>query len=258
MSGPAARARTRVAVVTGASTGIGAAIARAFGALGWCVAIGARREERLEPVAAEITAAGGRALVHRLDIADAASIEDFFAAAEAAHGPADVVVNNAGIGIPGRLHELTVDEIRTEVAVDLVGPMLVSRRALPSMIERGSGELVFITSANAVSPRPGQIGYTASKAGVEAVARTLRMDLEGTGVRSIIVRPGPTESDFAADWEPARVERLLAGWDGWGFMRHAGLLKPEDVAEAVVAAVTAPAHVHVNEVQIDPLAPRSD
>jgi NADP-dependent 3-hydroxy acid dehydrogenase YdfG len=247
----------RTALVTGASTGIGAAIARAFGRLGWSVAIGARRVDRLGPVARDVKAAGGRVFSRPLDISDAASVDAFFDGAEAAFGPLEVVVNNAGIGIPGRLQDLTVEEIQTEIGVDLIGPMLVSRRALPSMVERRRGELVFITSANTVAPRPSQIGYTASKAGVEAVARTLKMELEGSGVRSIIVRPGPTLTDFAGDWEPGRVDRLMESWEGWGLTRHGGLLQPEDIAAAVVTAVTAPAHVHLNEIQIDPLAPRA-
>ena len=246
----------RTAIVTGASTGIGAAIARAFGGLGWSVAIGARRIERLESVARDVEAAGGRVFSHQLDISDAASVDAFFDGAEAAFGPLEVVINNAGIGIPGRLQELTVEEIQTEIAIDLIGPMLVSRRALPSMVERRRGELVFITSANTVAPRPSQIGYTASKAGVEAVARTLKMELEGSGVRSIIVRPGPTLTEFAGDWGPGRVDRLIESWEGWGLTRHDGLLQPEYIAAAVVTAVTAPDHVHLNEIQVDPLAPR--
>lgn len=251
----AADTHGRTAIVTGASTGIGAAIARAFGRLRWSVAIGARRVERLEPIATEVEAAGGRAHARFLDVADPASVDAFFDAAEAAFGPIEVVVNNAGIGIPGRLQELTVDEIRTEIGVDLIGPMLVSRRALPSMTERKRGELVFITSANTIAPRPSQIGYTASKAGLEAVARTLRMELEGSGVRSTIVRPGPTVTEFADDWQPGRIDKLMESWEGWGLTRHDGLLQPEDIAAAVVTAVTAPAHVHMNEIQVDPLAP---
>jgi NADP-dependent 3-hydroxy acid dehydrogenase YdfG len=253
MSGDATRPTT---LVTGASSGIGAAIAQAFGACGWPVALGARRTDRLEEVAGAIEAAGGRALAHALDVREPASIEAFFAAAEQAFGAIDVVVSNAGLGIPGLLHELTVEDLHTEIAVNLLGPMLVARRALPSMLARGHGTLVFISSMNVVAPRPFQIGYTAAKAGVEGVAQTLRMELEGTGVRSIVVRPGPTRSEFGVRWGVDILDRVLTSWKHWGFLRHAGLLDPEAVADAVVGAVTAPPGTNLDVIQVNPEGPQ--
>ena len=133
--------------------------------------------------------------------------------------------------------------------------MLVARRALPAMIERRRGDIVFITSANAVAPRTYQIGYTASKAGLEGMARTLRMDLEGTGVRSTIIRPGPTSSEFGTAWDGERLAEVMESWKELGFLRHMHLLPAESVAAAVVAAVTAPAGTHLDEIQINPQAP---
>ncbi len=240
----------RTVLVTGASSGIGAAVARAFGALGWPVAIGARRIERLEEVAHAIEADGGQPFAHHLDVSKADSVDEFFNAAEAAVGPLDVVISNAGVGIPGLLHELSVADLETELATNLLGPMLVARRALPSMLARRRGDLVFISSMNVVEPRPFQVGYTAAKMGVEGLARTLRKDLEGTGVRSLIVRPGPTRSEFGFGWGADILVRVLDSWRRWGFMRHNEMLDGEHVAAAVVNAVTAPACVSLDVIQV--------
>ena len=246
---------THTVLVTGASSGIGAAVAQAFGALGWAVAMGARRGDRLQEVAQTVSAAGGRPFAHYLDVTKADSIDAFFAATEAALGPVDVVVSNAGVGIPGVLHELSVADIETELATNLLGPMLVARRALPSMLARRSGTLIFISSMNAVQPRPLQIGYTAAKAGVEGVAHTLRLDLEGTGVRSLIVRPGPTRSEFGFGWAPGMLVRVIESWQRWGLMRHNDMLDPEHIAAAVVSAATAPAAAHLDVIQLNPTGP---
>ncbi|MEB2283830.1 MAG: hypothetical protein B6D46_11200 [Polyangiaceae bacterium UTPRO1] len=242
----------RTAAVTGASAGIGAAIARAFGALGWSVALGARRTALLADVGRSVEAAGGRAFVRALDVTDALSIDAFFGAAETALGPIDVVVSNAGIGRPGLLHEVPIAELEREFRTNLFGPMLVARRALPAMLERRRGDLVFISSMNVVELRPFQLGYTASKAGVEAMAQVLRRDLEGTGIRTSIIRPGMTRSEFGFSWEPDILVRILDSWKEWGFLRHVDMMEADQVAFAVVAAVTAPPGVNVDVIQVNP------
>lgn len=249
---------TRTAIVTGASSGIGAAIARACGARGWSVALGARRTDRLEAVAREVEAAGGKGLAYALDVRDSGSIDAFFAATERAFGPVDLVVSNAGLGRPGLLHEIDVDEIRTELDTNLLGPILVARRAIPAMIERGQGDLVFISSMNVVAARPFQLGYTASKAGLEGVAQTLRMDLEGTGVRSIIVRPGPAKSEFGMRWGPDILGRVLESWKQWGFLRYWATLEAAAIAAAVMSAVTAPPEANVDLIQVTPAGTKRD
>jgi NADP-dependent 3-hydroxy acid dehydrogenase YdfG len=245
----------RTVVVTGGSSGIGAATAVALGRLGWRVAIGARRLDRLDEVAREIEKAGGEPLAQRLDVTEPDSIEEFFDAVETALGPADAAVSNAGTAVPGRLQELAVEQLQTELATNLLGPLLVARRALPGMLQRGRGDLVFVTSLNAVVPRPLQVGYTASKAGLEAMARNLQMDLEGTGIRATIVRPGPTRTELGRDWAPETIQTILDSWKDWGVLRHHRFLKPERVAEAVVTALTAPPGTHVDLIQVNPEAP---
>lgn len=248
----------RTVIVTGASSGVGASIATAFGALGWRVAVGARRSDRLAETAAAITAVGGVAFTHALDVTSPESIDAFFAASESELGGADVVINNAGVGIPGRIHELSVADLERELATNLLGPMLVTRRALPAMLEKRSGDVVFVSSMNAVAPRPFQVGYTAAKAGVEGLAQALRMDLEGTGVRTVILRLGPTISEFGLGWDSDVLLGVIESWQRWGFMRHMGMLEAARVAEAVVAAVTAARGIQFDVIQVNPEAPPTE
>ncbi len=152
----------RIVVVTGASSGIGATLARALAKRGDRVAIGARRPGRLKEVEDVIRKSGGTVFSHPLDVTDLDSITDFFAATRDALGPVDVAVNNAGLSLPGWLHESDPEDLAREIATNLLGPMLVSRCVLPSMLEREFGDLVFIGSDNADNPRPQQSGYSAA------------------------------------------------------------------------------------------------
>ncbi|MCZ6783480.1 MAG: SDR family oxidoreductase [Proteobacteria bacterium] len=245
----------RVALVTGASSGFGAAIARALGALGWSVALGARRLDKLQEVALDVEKAGGVPFVGALDVRELESIDGFFAAAEEALGPLDTVVSNAGVGAPNRLHETSPEDLREELDTNLMGALLVARRAIPSMLARRRGDLVFVSSLNAVQPRPFQAGYTASKAGVEGLARSLQMELEGTGVRATIVRPGASRTEMGRDWSAEVVGPMLASWKHWGVLRHHRYLVPESIAAAVVSAVTAPPGTHLDLIQVNPEAP---
>lgn len=242
----------RTIAVTGASSGVGAAIAAAFGALGWNVALGARRLERLEATAASIESAGGRAFAHGLDVAEPQSVESFFSAAEAAFGPIDTVVSNAGVGLPALLHEATTAQLQAEIAVNLLGAMYVSRRALPAMLAQGRGDLVLISSMTVVDPRPFQAGYAAAKAGVEGMAAVLRQELEGTGVRATVVRLGPTFSEFGFHWDASILTRVLESWQRWGRMRHNHMLHASQVAAAIIHIVTAPPGLSTDLVQLNP------
>lgn len=245
----------RLAIVTGASSGIGSAIARSLAAAGCPVALGARRMDRLETLADEIDQQGGTAFPCALDVTKQASVEKFFKTVEKKLGIASIVVNNAGLSTPGLLHELDVSDIQRDLETNLLGSMLVARRAIPPMLDAGSGDLVFITSLNAAQPRPFQVPYTASKAGVEAMVRTLQMELEGSGVRATSVRPGPTASEFGNGWAPAMIEKVLAAWSYWGALHHHSFLDAQRIGDAVVSVVGAPAGTHIDLLQINPEAP---
>ncbi len=230
----------RTAVVTGASSGIGAATAIEMGRQGWRVAIGARRAERLEETAKQVEEAGGRAFPHALDVTDAGSIDGFCAAAEQALGPVDLLVNNAGQNLPALIHEATDAELRSDLEVNLLGAMWMTRRLLPGMLERRVGDVVFVGSDAAPRPRPYQAAYAAAKAGLEAFARVLEMETEGTGVRSILVRVGPTGTEFGSRMPEARVHRMLEAWKYWGVLRKLHWMPAESVARAIVRTVKAP------------------
>jgi NADP-dependent 3-hydroxy acid dehydrogenase YdfG len=239
--------------VTGASSGIGAATAIELGRLGYHVALGARRTERLAETARRVEAAGGRAFAHFLDVARADSIDEFYGAAEAALGAIDVLVNNAGMSILNLVQNAKPDDLRAELDVNLLGPMLLCRRAIPGMLARRRGDLLFVGSENAIRPRPYQAGYTAAKAGLEGFARVLAMELDGTGVRSIVVRVGPTGSEFGARMDPVLLGEALAAWKYWGVQRHIHFMPAESVAKSIVRALAAPVEeASVELVQVMP------
>ena len=249
------RSEPRTAVVTGASSGLGVAMAVTLAELGWRVAVGARRIERLADTATAIEAAGGRAFHHALDVSEPGSIDAFFTAVEGEFGGVDVVVNNAGMSIPGHAWMLEPQDLAHEVGVNLLGPMYMTRRALPGMIERQTGDIVFVTSDAAVHPRPQQSTYTATKSGLEGYHRALSMELEGTGVRSTVVRPGPAASEYAAGWKPEQIMDLVAYWPHFGLQRHMGVMPSEAVARAVRMAVTTPPGVVFDVLEVQPEAP---
>ncbi len=253
MVGPSVE-HPRTAIVTGATSGIGRAIAEAFAALGWRVAIGARRTERLEDAVAAIERAGGRGFGHALDITDSGSVDEFVSAAEKALGPVDVLINNAGGMRPGKLHELSPAALRSAVETNLLGALFVTQRVLRDLLPRRQpGDVVFISSRAAVTPWPRNAHYGAAKAGLENAAAALRVELEGTGVRTTVVRVGDTITEFGASWTPEELADV-ADWFGLGLVKG-GVLQPTQVAAAVVAAVTAPRGVQFETVVVNPEPP---
>jgi NADP-dependent 3-hydroxy acid dehydrogenase YdfG len=260
-------AEPRTALITGASSGLGAAMALEMAALGWKLAIGARRADRLAQTA-EQARARGAADVHagELDVTDDASIEHFFAASESALGIADVIVNNAGASRFHWLGETDTRWLRSEVETNLIGPMLVTHRALAPLLAAGTGgDVVMVSSDAARRPRPGQLAYGASKAGLENYAEALGMALEGTGVRVIKLRCGPALSEFGLGWDlsPETMKARTAHWASFGLRdarmlvsNNLALLMPQDVARAVVHAVTQPRHVLFDTIELQPAIPR--
>ncbi len=249
---------SRVAAVTGASAGIGRATAIAFGELGWTVAVGARRIQQLEETAKLVDGAGGRALVHPLDVTDPVSVDAFCAFVTGDAGPIEVLVNNAGTALPGDVHEMSDDDLRRIVETNLLGPVILSSRVVRALRATGAstGDIVFISSDATVHPRPAMAPYVATKAGLEAFAATLALDLEGSGLRASIVRVGPTQgTSFADGWDPRIFDDLFPRWQRFGLQRHFHTMQPEDVARAVVQVVTTPSHMWVPIVEVQPNPP---
>ncbi|MFF3228526.1 SDR family oxidoreductase [Nocardia suismassiliense] len=245
----------RPVLVAGASSGIGAATAVALADLGYPVALGARRVEQCEDLADKIRADGGEAFAHRLDVTDAASIDEFVAASENALGPIEILVSSAGDIEFSPVHEMDPERFLHQVQVHLVGAHRLVHRVLPGMLERRRGDVVLIGSDCAPEPRPRTGAYSAAKAGLEAMAVQMRMELEGTGIRASVVRPGPTLTGMGMDSTPEVVGPLLNAWKDWGFARHPIMLRPRDLAAAVVAVVSMPRGAHLVLVEVQPEAP---
>jgi NADP-dependent 3-hydroxy acid dehydrogenase YdfG len=245
----------RAAVVTGASSGIGLATAQALAAAGHPVVLGARRVDRLAEAAAKIVADGGEALALPLDLTDDASIDEFAWAAEEQLGPIEVVVSNAGEVIPATALGVDPDDFTRQVQVNLLGAHRLVHRLGPAMVERQRGDIVFVTSDVVRVPRTYMAAYVTSKHALEGLARAMQMELEGTGVRVGIVRPGPSSTEQGTTWSEPVVNEVVGDWQRWGVVRHNGALRPVDVARTVVTVVSTPRGTHLTLVEVEPEAP---
>jgi short-subunit dehydrogenase len=245
----------RPAVITGASSGIGAETAKVLAAAGHPVALGARRVDVLEEIAAAIRAAGGEAVAHALDVADDESVAEFAAKASADLGDIEVFVSNAGLVAPGATIEVSSERFGREIDLNLVGAHRIARTFVPAMVERQRGDIVFVSSDVAVRPRPFMSAYSAGKWGLEGMATALQMELEGTGVRASIVRPGPTWSGMGTDWDTDEAAFVLNQWVKFGLARHPHFLKAKAHADAIATIVGAPRGVHLSLLDVNPEAP---
>jgi NADP-dependent 3-hydroxy acid dehydrogenase YdfG len=228
----------RTAVITGASSGIGAATARALAGEGYRTILGARRLERLEELAGEI---GGEAVA--LDVTDPASVDAFVAGLDGC----DVLVNNAGgaLGLES-VGEADEEKWRSMYEANVLGTMRMTRALLPRLVDSGDGHVVTVTSIAAFEPYRGGAGYNAAKHAQRAMLRVLRLELLGEPVRFTEVAPGMVETEFSlvrfgGDEEAAR--RVYEG------MRP---LSAEDVAECIRWALAQPPHVNVDEIVVRP------
>src|SRR6478735_7057931 len=248
----------RPAVVTGASSGIGAATALVLAAAGYPVALGARRTDKCDDVATAIREAGGEAVVHALDITEQDSVQEFVKRTTADLGDIEVLVNNAGAVGPGIVHEVESERFARELDLNVVGAHRMVHAIVPGMVERRRGDVVFVSSDVAVRARPFMSSYAAGKWGLEGMAHAMQMELEGTGVRASIVRPGPTWSEMGTDWDADEAAFVLNQWVRFGQARHPHFLKPAAIADAIATVVGAPRGVHINLIEVSPEAPLED
>jgi short-subunit dehydrogenase len=180
-------------LVTGASSGIGAAIAEEYLGRGARVSLVARRRDRLEAIAARDKTTSH---VIAADLADHARAADIVAEAERALGPVDVLVNNAGVQILGRMHETPWADVEHLMKLDVFAPLRMTMAVLPGMIARGHGAIVDIASMAALAPTPGMTFYNAAKAALGAASEGLRSEVAPHGVHVVTVYPGPVQSDM--------------------------------------------------------------
>ncbi len=245
----------RASVVTGASSGIGAATAIALAAGGHPVALGARRSAQCEELAASIRAGGGEAIALPLDVSDGEAVKSFAAAVSDELGPVEILVSCAGDAEVELVHATDPGEFLRQVDVNLVGAHRLVSAIVPGMVSRQRGDVVFVSSDVARTPRPRMGGYVAAKNGLEGMARAMQMELEGTGVRASVVRPGPTLTGMGMAWDAGSVQVLLDDWVTWGLARHPNFLRPSDIAAAVMAIVSTPRGSHLTLIEIQPEAP---
>lgn len=195
----------RTALITGASSGIGEHWARLLAAAGAKVAMCARRADRLEIIAKDIVASGGQALALAADVTDEHSIKTAFDTAEAAFGPIDTVIANAGVSGEGAATDLSMDSFDQTVAINLRGAFITAREGARRMIEGGSpatgrGRIIFTASIAAYKPAPGLSVYSATKAAVIQMGKVMAREWMRKGINVNMICPGYLRTEINADW----------------------------------------------------------
>ena len=235
-------------MVTGASSGIGAAVARALAHGGAHVALAARRESALLEVQAGLDGRGGqvRSLIAATDVTDREQVRALMARTEEEMGPVDVLVNCAGVMYYTLMQNLQEDDWERTVEVNCKGAMNCVGAVLRGMLDRGTGHIVTISSDAGRKVFPGLSVYSASKFFVEALSQGLRLETAGTGVKVTTIQPGNVATGLPALSQDTEALKL------YGQPSGARILDPEDVAGFVVYALVQPDHVAVNEVLVEP------
>ncbi|KAJ4169698.1 hypothetical protein NW754_005846 [Fusarium falciforme] len=236
----------KVAVVTGASSGIGAAVAAGLAKEGAHVALAARRTEALEGVKKKIAVHGGKVLLHKTDVTDKAQVESLMKEASEQLGPVDILVSCAGVMYFTMMANNQTDEWERTVDVNCKGLLHCLSSTVPGMLSRGSGHIVAISSDAGRKVFPGLGVYSASKFFVEATLQALRVETAGSGLRVTSIQPGNVATDLLG---MSTDEEALKKY---GEPTGAKVLEPEEVASSIVYAVCQPPHVAVNEVLIEP------
>jgi short-subunit dehydrogenase len=220
----------RLTLITGASSGVGAAAAKAFARRGGRVLLVARTKSALEQVAAEISAAGGEAHVYPADVSDRSDVERLARTINEDVGTPDILVNNAGSGRWLFVEETDPADVAPMMAVPYFAAFYVTRAFLPDMLRRRSGHIVNMTSPAAYMPWPGATAYTATRWAMRGFNAALRADLKGTGIGVTLVSPGKVSSAYFAN-NPGSEERIPS------ISRFYGTLTSEQVGAAIVRAV---------------------
>jgi NADP-dependent 3-hydroxy acid dehydrogenase YdfG len=245
----------RPVIVAGASSGIGAATATELAARGFPVALGARRLDKCEELAAAIRAGGGEAVAFALDVTEGDSVRKFVHRATQELGDIEVLVAGAGDTFFGRLYEISTDDFESQIQIHLIGANRLATAVLPAMVARQRGDVIFIGSDVALRQRPHMGAYGAAKAGLTAMVSNLQMELEGTGVRASLVHPGPTQTGMGWNLPPESIAPALEDWAKWGQARHSYFLRAADLARAIAFVAETPRGGFVASMELQPEAP---
>ena len=238
----------KVAIITGASSGIGEATARKLAGEGAKVVLAARRTDRLKELKEEIEKKGGQALVVATDVTQRDAVKNLVSQTKATFGPADILVNNAGLMPLSYMKNIHVDEWMTMVDVNLKGVLLCLAETLPDMIERKSGHIINISSTAGREVMMGSAVYSATKFAVRALSDGLRQELAPKqGIRVTCIEPGAVETELT---ETITDDELME--DMKSFFDNIDFLDAEDIANAIYYAISQPDGVHVNELQVRP------
>jgi NADP-dependent 3-hydroxy acid dehydrogenase YdfG len=240
-----------VALVTGASSGIGEATARLLAAEGAAVALVARRADRVEALGGAIADKGGTALPIEADVGERQQAEEAVAHAHAELGRLDIVVNNAGVMLLGSMADAPVEEWERMIRVNLIGLMYVTKAALPHLLEaaegeRGVADLVNISSVAGRVARSGSGVYNATKHGVGAFTESLRQEFTKRHLRSSLIEPGAVATELSSHNRPEVRETIE---NTFGEIER---LQAEDIADAIHYVLTRPRHIAINELLIRP------
>lgn len=231
--------KERVAIVTGASTGIGASIARMFAKEGAKVVLAARRPAPLQALARTIVESGGAALSVPTDVGVEEQVVELFRRTLDAYGRVDILVNNAGVTIGKPTDQLTFAEWQRVIDCNLHGAFLCSREAFKLMKQQRSGRILNIGSVSAKVPRPNSVAYTTSKYALEGMTHSLAVDGRPHGVTASIIQPGNVVTSL---------------WDGREeVMRKEGAMSPEDLARIAVLVVSLPPELNMYETLVLPV-----
>ncbi|MFI5533849.1 SDR family oxidoreductase [Kitasatospora sp. NPDC051853] len=225
-------------VITGASSGIGAATARRMSALGHPLLLLARRLDRLEALGLP------RTLCRKVDVTDRQAVAAAVREAEEAYGPADAIVNNAGAMLLGRIADQDPDEWERMIDLNVKGVLYGIHAVLPGMVARGRGTIVNISSVAGRKTFPNHTAYVGTKFAVHAMSENLREELAPTGVRVVVIAPGAVETELLSHTTDERIKRDYRAWKE----SAGGALDPEAVAQAVAYAYGQPPQVTVREI----------
>lgn len=238
----------KVALITGASSGIGEATALLFAERGIKVALVARREEKLIALAEKITRAGGKAAVYSANVGNEEEARSAAQWATDTFGSVDILINNAGIIRPGTIEQQDSQEWRDTFDINLLAPMYMSKALIPGMKKNQSGHIVNISSNAAKIPGgQSQSSYAASKYAITAFSSSLRKEVADDGIRVTVIEPGTTETDVADSIPDSMTREAMHN-----HIHKDTVMKASDIAEAIYYAVSQPARVNISEIWITP------
>ena len=237
----------RIALVTGASSGIGAATALALAQAGAKVAVAARRRDRLEALAVQLAKLGAEPFVLTADLASEDEAQRIVKETEAHYGRLDILVNNAGVMYLEPVEQADLGRWRHMLELNVLSLIASTQAALPGMRERREGHVVNISSTAGRVANPNAAAYSATKFGVVAFSEALRREVYADGVRVSVIEPGAVATELREHIGHAQVQKAINAWaEG---MRQ---LQAEDVADAILYCVTRPPYVSINEVLMRP------